>query len=338
MLDLVTDGEREEARELLASHGLRLDGDVEVVLGIRAGGRLVATGSLAGAVLKCLAVAPSHEGEGLTARVVTALADRLAERGIHHWFVFTRPGTAERLAGLGCTEVARVDPAVVLLEGGHGSVRDWAADLARSLIEGPTAAVVVNANPLTKGHLHLLRRALDEVGALHVLVVSTDRSLVPTAARLAIVREATADWPRTAVHEAGAYLVSAATFPSYFTRDEDVAPLQARLDVAVFLRHVVPALGVRVRYVGEEPYCPVTRLYNEAMAELLPPAGVRFVVVPRLALGGEAVSASRVRAILHDGGAVDDVAELVPPATLRFLRSDEGGRVVERIRLSSSRH
>jgi len=330
---------RDEARSLLEGLGLRLDGAVDATFGLRRNGRLVATASCGGDVIKCLAVEPSCRGEGLAARVVTAVIDRMAERGIHHQFVYTTGTTAETLAELGFTEVACVGAEVVLLEGGMGSVLDWTKSLRERRHGGDRAAcVVVNGNPLTLGHLHVLRTALEGEGALHVLVVSTDRSLFPADVRRAIVEAATADWPSTAVHDAGEYLVSMATFPSYFTRDEDVAWLQARLDVAVFCRHAVPALGITARYVGEEPYCPVTERYNRAMAEGLPAAGVAFHVIPRKADGGEPISASRVRRILHEGGDVDAVRHLVPDATYEFLCSPRGAEVVARIRASSSRH
>lgn len=330
--------ELDEARDLLARFDLRLDGDVTASFGLRHEGRLVGTASVGGAVIKCLAVDEAHLGEGLSARLVTRCLDHLADEGMHHSFVFTRPASADRLVGLGFSEVAATEDAV-LLEGGSGSVARWSASLAHHRLPGDrAAAVVVNGNPLTRGHLHLLERALEAEGALHVLVVSTDRSLFPTEVRIRLIREAFAHSERVRVHETGPYVVSMATFPSYFTREEDLARVQARLDVAVFLRWVVPALSITARWVGEEPYCPVTRLYNQAMAEILPPAGCALEVLPRKASAGEAISASRVRQILRDGGTADDVAELVPEATLRFLRSAEARPILETIRSSRSRH
>ena len=129
-----------------------------------------------------------------------------------------------------------------------------------------------------------------------------------------------------------------ATFPSYFTREEDVAKLQALLDVRVFCRYVVPSLGITARYVGEEPYCPITRLYNEAMKETLPAAGVDFHIIPRLARDGAAISASRVRQILREGGSPENVEGLVPAATFQFLQTDDGAEVIAAIRKKMSRH
>ncbi|WP_446697823.1 hypothetical protein [Acetomicrobium sp. S15 = DSM 107314] len=40
------------------------------------------------------------------------------------------------------------------------------------------------------------------------------------------------------------------------------------MDVAIFGQYVVPALGITDRYVGQEPYCPVTSVYNRVMQAL----------------------------------------------------------------------
>jgi [citrate (pro-3S)-lyase] ligase len=239
---------------------------------------------------------------------------------------------------MGFFEIATVGNDVTLLEGGAGSIRRWCDEL--STLEGkpPAACVVVNGNPLTNGHLHLLKTALENEGALYILVVSTDRSLFPADVRLSIIRQATKDWKNCVVQGAGEYIVSMATFPSYFTRKDKVARLQAVLDATVFARWIVPALNIKSRYVGEEPYCPVTSLYNQAMADVLPEYGIRFVQIDRMEKDREPVSASRVRDILRRGGTADDVADLVPAATVDFLKTPGGQRIIEKIRVSNTRH
>ena len=327
------------ASELLAQSGLRLDDTIETTLGIKKDGEVIATGSIFGKVIKCLAVDEAHRGEGLAATIVTALIDILADKGIHHQFIFTKPETAELLNSLGFTEISRVGDDVVLLEGGMGTIHEWCAELAQKKLSSAKAAcVVVNANPLTKGHLHLLKAAHDAEGALHILVVSTERSAFPYKNRQSIIEKATAHWENTVIHRAGDYIVSMATFPAYFTREEDVAKLQALLDVKVFCQYVVPALGITARYVGEEPYCPITHLYNEAMQECLPQEGVEFHIIPRIASHGKAISASRVRQILRDGGMAEDVRGLVPEATYQFLLTSDGREVITAIREKMSRH
>lgn len=87
--------------------------------------------------------------------------------------------------------------------------------------------------------------------------------------------------PNVVLHDSGPYIISNATFPSYFLKDEAaVIDGHARLDLAVFTK-IAAALNITARYVGEEPTSQVTGLYNQIMCEQLPKAGIECVVVPR---------------------------------------------------------
>jgi [citrate (pro-3S)-lyase] ligase len=198
--------------------------------------------------------------------------------------------------------------------------------------------VVVNCNPFTLGHRHLIAEAARRVETLFVLVVREDRSAFPFEARLRLVREGTRDLPNVRVLDTGRYAVSAITFPSYFLkRADDVANVQMELDVTLFAQRIAPFLGVRRRFFGTEPYCAMTRAYNEVMRRLLPALGVEAVEIARAGVGGEAISASRVRAELRRGS-LDGLDALVPPTTAAFLRSVQGRAIQERLRASEGRH
>jgi [citrate (pro-3S)-lyase] ligase len=73
------------------------------------------------------------------------------------------------------------------------------------------------------------------------------------------------------------------------------------------------------------------------MHRLLPALGVEAVELPRAGAGGEAISASRVRALVRDGR-LEGIDELVPPTTAAFLRSQEAVAIVERLRADEGRH
>ena len=162
-------------------------------------------------------------------------------------------------------------------------------------------------------------------------MVSEDASLVPFAVRSRLIREGTAHLPNLIYHESGPYVISSATFPSYFQKDEKaVIESHAYLDLQVFAK-IASALGINVRYVGEEPTSLVTGIYNKIMQEELPKAGVSCIVVPRKESGGKAISASTVRQCLKDGD-FDKLRELVPESTLRYFESPEALPVLRRIR------
>ena len=139
--------------------------------------------------------------------------------------------------------------------------------------------------------------------------------------RLRLVREGTVHLPNVRVHPSGHYMISSATFPTYFLKqEEDATAMQCALDCTVFAQCIAPPLHIRTRFVGQEPLDPVTARYNAAMAALLPRHGVQVREIPRLEVDGQPVSASRVRRLLKEKGLCPEVLSLVPPTTAAYLQ------------------
>lgn len=315
---------------LLEAEGISRDANLSYSAGVfDEDGQMIATGSLFANTLRCLAVSHAHQGEGLMATVVSHLVQAQMERGNTHLFLYTKPESARFFAPLGFTEIARVD-ALVFMENRRDGFARFVASLAKYAGETPAAALVMNANPFTLGHAHLLRRAAAENARVLLFVLSEDLSLVPFADRLAMVQAAAADYDHVSVIPSGSYMISAATFPSYFLKDGDlVTRTHAALDATLFAR-IASALGIARRYVGEEPFSHATSLYNEALAAVLPQSGVKLVVVPRAQAQGEAISASHVRALIHEGQ-LDAIRPLVPASTYDYLAGARGKAAVARI-------
>lgn len=177
--------------------------------------------------------------------------------------------------------------------------------------------VVMNCNPFTLGHRYLIEQAAKQVERLYVMVVREDCSLFAYTERKAMVEQGVADIENVSVIDGSDYAISRATFPTYFLkRLDDAADTQILLDLDLFRRHISPALGAEVRFVGTEPTDELTRRYNELMMESL---GKDHVVqIPRLENGGVAVSASRVRRAM-DSNSLKEAAQLVPPTTLPYI-------------------
>ena len=116
----------------------------------------------------------------------------------------------------------------------------------------------------------------------------------------------------------GDYIISRATFPAYFLQGD---PEQARcdLELTLFGKRIAPALGITRRFVGQEPYSPVTARYNQRMQALLPQWGIRVEEIPRL----EGISASRVRQLLRQGR-LAELQPLVPETTYAYCRDHFG--------------
>jgi len=152
---------------------------------------------------------------------------------------------------------------------------------------------------------------------MYVFVLSEDQGRFSSRDRLEMVRRGTADLPNVTVVPTGPYLISAATFPTYFLKNRDQADTaRCEMDIAVFLQHYVPHFGIQRRYVGTEPLSSLTNRYNEALAAALPGRGVEVRQIPRLENTRGPVSASEVRRRLDAG---EDIRPWVPETTYQYL-------------------
>lgn len=329
----LTAGERRAVRALLEASGLLFEGEPEYTALVEdCDERLAATASLEGRVIKMVAADPQWQEAGLSGTVVSALIRAAREEGRFHLFIYTKPDMASRFAGLGFTELAASQKAV-LMECGTPNAAEFRAGLEALRGTEEAGAIVMNCNPFTKGHRYLIEKAASESRRLFVIVVEEDASVFPFADRIELVRRGTADLTNVRVIPSGSYAVSSATFPTYFLKDRAdmiVAAVQAELDAALFGRLYVPALGITRRFVGTEPLCPVTAIYNERLKAALPKYGCEVTEIERLAADGAPVSASRVRSIIAEGGA--GLEGLLPPVTLEYLASEGGRAAAKRLR------
>lgn len=296
-----SDARLDEISAFLAAQGLSLDEPPEFTVLMREHGEIAAAASLCGDVVKYFAVDFEHRGGGVSAALLTEIRKRAFSCGISRLYLVTKPENRSLFEGLLFSEVAAAKSSV-LMESPAGGVDEFLSTVRCSSAAAPVGAIVMNANPFTKGHRFLMEKAAAECGFVYVFVLSEEKSAFSAEQRLAAVRRGAADLPNVGVFPTGRYLVSAATFPRYFLKDKSAAPQACcDLDIAVFANRFVPALGISRRYVGTEPFSPVTAAYNAAMAAALPAAGCELVVLPRLEIGGAPVSASRVRALLAEG-------------------------------------
>lgn len=70
--------------------------------------------------------------------------------------------------------------------------------------------------------------------------------------------------------------------------------------------------------MGEEPASVTTGIYNRVMAEALPEAGIRCIVLPRKEANGMPISAGAVRECLRRGD-TQALKALVPETTFNCL-------------------
>ena len=310
---------RNRVETFLTANGLRFE-EVDSYYALLDGeGRIVAGAGLRGDVVKCVAVDPSERSGGLLAPLVSHIISQASRRGVSNLKVFTKPQNEGIFGSLGFHPVASA-PKAILMENGCG-LEEYLSYLRSLRQPGRCGAVVMNANPFTLGHRYLVEKALERVDHLFIIPVR-DENFFPYRERLEMIRAGVACLSdRVTVADGSAYCISAATFPTYFLKElSDASETQMRLDINLFRNHIAPALEASVRFVGSEPFDPLTARYNVLLQELMPG---QVVEVPRL----EGISASAVRRFL-DQGECRKASSLTPETTHPYLLASLAARAL----------
>ncbi|MBK5240842.1 [citrate (pro-3S)-lyase] ligase [Clostridium sp.] len=329
-----------EVKDFLLKFNLKFDDNADYTIVIRQNDEIKATCSKAKNVFKCFAVSDDLRGAGVSAMLMGAISDRLFEEEIYHSFIFTKVGNIDIFSSLGYKLIQKVEN-VALLESGIYDIRRYLEDIqVEYSIDKTTekAAIVMNCNPFTLGHKYLIEEAASKSKEVLVFIVEEDKSSFPFNYRYDMVKKGVSHLPNVKVIKGGEYIISAATFPSYFLRVEDERlKAYTTLDATIFGRYFCERLNITKRFIGEEPYCKVTNAYNNALKKILPAYGVEVVEVKRKALMGDIISASKVRKLIKEDK-ISEIENIVPSSTWKFLNTKVGKEIMGEIRSSDSPH
>lgn len=322
---------RRQLEAFLKQCALDYDEGIDFTVAMVENGEIIATGSLDGCTIKCVAVSPLRQGEDLCAPIITELRREAFDRGAEQLMLFTKPGNQMLFSAFGFYPLVRTS-SCLLMENRKNGLADFLSSLERpGKACTKLGCIVANCNPFTYGHRYLIETAAAQVDCLHVFILSEEKSLFPADVRLELARQGCADLKNVFIHPSGPYMVSSATFPSYFIKDKArVGDVYSELDVRLFGEKIAPALGITHRFIGTEPASPTTEAYNQNLKAHLPSYGVEVIELERLERGGMAVSASRVRALIEDGRSavrqqlptaniLRELETLVPPTSLAYL-------------------
>lgn len=313
-LNPATPRQRQRIEAFLKRNGLRIDDMNYYAAVLDDDGEMIAGGGLKDDVIKCVAVDDAHKGEAIANTLVSHLISHANQEGYGCIKLFTKPKNRQLFESLSFRLLAEA-PEAILMETGIGGISNTVKALEKTREDGERGVIVMNCNPFTLGHRYLIEQAAKQVKRLYVMVVREDCSLFAYTERKAMVEQGVADIKNVTVIDGSDYAISRATFPTYFLkRLDDAADTQMLLDLDLFRRHIAPALGATVRFVGTEPTDQLTRRYNQLMHEAL--KDVREI--DRLAKDGNAVSASRVRKAMEEGD-MNTIRQLVPPTTLPYI-------------------
>lgn len=334
--------QRRRIEDFLQANGLRYDDvDYYAALVDESSDEIVAGGGLKGGVIKCVAVADGHKGEAVANQIVSHLIAKANAAGHQCVKLFTKPQNRPLFESLSFRFLAEA-PEAILMETGVGGIAKYSEELrAKSeecncyllagrnsvevdstklsvdTVKWSVGVIVMNCNPFTLGHRYLIERSSELVERLYVVVVREDCSMFSYSERKAMVSQGVKDLGNVVVVDGSDYAVSATTFPTYFLkRISDATDTQILLDLDIYLRHIAPALGANVRFVGSEPTDPLTRRYNELMRQQL--GDDHICEIPRMEKYGSVVSASRVRRAI-EANSLWQAIELVPSSTIPYI-------------------
>lgn len=334
--------QRRRIEGFLQANGLRYDDvDFYAALVDESSDEIVAGGGLKGGVIKCVAVADGHKGEAVANQIVSHLIAKANAAGHQCVKLFTKPQNRPLFESLSFRFLAEA-PEAILMETGVGGIAKYSEELrAKSeeyncyllagrnsvevdstklsvdTVKWSVGVIVMNCNPFTLGHRYLIERSSELVERLYVVVVREDCSMFSYSERKAMVSQGVKDLGNVVVVDGSDYAVSATTFPTYFLkRISDATDTQILLDLDIYLRHIAPALGANVRFVGSEPTDPLTRRYNELMRQQL--GDDHVCEIPRMEKCGSVVSASRVRRAI-EANSLWQAIKLVPSSTIPYI-------------------
>lgn len=180
-------------------------------------------------------------------------------------------------------------------------------------------SIVMNCNPFTLGHRYLIETVSKKVDYLYIFVVEEDKSYFPFNDRIQLIKKGVKDFKNVKVLRSGKFIISSLTFSDYFNKEElGNEIINMSDDVNIFGTYIAPVLGITKRFVGDEPFCNVTKQYNNTMQLVLPEYNIEFEIIKRKENNSLPISASLVRKLLEEKK-FNEIKEIVPVTTYQYL-------------------
>ncbi len=317
--------ELNKIEQFLEKFFLKLDSNLTKTLYIENDkNEIIGTISCQDYIIKDLAVDQTYQNENISNLLINELLNYFRINNIYNYQVFTKPEYINVFISFGFKEIVKTDK-VIMLEGGAYFIEDKINEIKNTLnnrfgyldVNSDLAAIVINGNPITNGHMYLI----EEVSRLHkmvvLFVVEEDKSEFTFQERFSMAYLSTMRLGNVCVIPSSKYIVSSLTFPSYFLHSEnEVTEQYSKIDALIFKNYFMKQLYIKKRYVGSE-INPKMVCYNKILEEILVK---QLTIINRLTIDGEIVSASKVRYLLKNNF-VDEALKYVPKEIALILKS-----------------
>lgn len=307
--------EKQRVINFLTKFHLSFDKDIVESFYIEENDEIIATISRSKDTIKCLAVDDFWQGQNLTAQLIQEVTNSFHEDNIYHYFVFTTINNKVIFEELGFNKISSSQK-VIIFEKGIELINDQIDKLKNQFefhfgirVENHSiGSIVVNCNPVTKGHQELIEYMSKRHDYGVVFLVSEDLSFFTYKERQSLLYLSINHLDNILILPSTKYMVSTLTFPTYFFHeDEDVELEQSYLDAKIFKDYFMPKFNISKRYVGTEEKGYMKKYNNILKMEL----GQSLIEVDRFTFEGEIISASKVRELIKKGK-YKEACELVP--------------------------
>lgn len=274
-------------------------------------------------IIKDLAVDPNYQSENLASILVNEILNYFRLNNIHNYQVFTKPIYKQVFVSLGFKEIVKTDK-VIMLEGGVTSINDKIKEIKNIITyrfgeineTSDIACIVMNANPITNGHVYLIEEASKNHKMVVLFIVEEDKSEFTFKERFSMAYLSTMRLGNVCVIPSSKYVVSQSTFPSYFLKNEtEVSEQYSLIDALIFKEYFIKNLFIKKRYIGTETINKMVN-YNNILKQVLED---KIVILERLKENEEVISASTVRKLLKEGK-VEEALQYTPQETAFILR------------------
>ena len=319
--DCILKHELEDVKHLLLTLGLDHEIVSETIM-IYDEDKLIGTGSIDQNIIKMIGVLPDYQGLNVTSLIMTELTSRLYQKGIYKHFLYTQPKSKALFSNFDLNLIVETQD-IVMFENKLNSITEYLIHLKAQIPakKKTRATLVMNCNPMTNGHLFLIEQASKENDDVILFLVEENRSVFSFDDRYMIVKDSIKHLNNVFLIPSGPYIISAATFPTYFLKSlSDASMIYMEIDVMIFKNYFMPILEIDTRYVGDEPKDPMTAMYNEMMKKIIKD---NLKILKRITYENIIISASYVRMLAIEKR-FDEIKKIVPTPTYEFLISKKG--------------
>lgn len=194
------------------------------------------------------------------------------------------------------------------------------------------SCLVFNANPYTLGHDYILSLASKRSTAVVVFVIEgkpdsgsrgnheNTEIEIPFIDRLKLVQEGAKKYPNVLILPAGPAIVGRNSFPKdWSTEEKGRMHLYALLDSQLFFQEIAPKLGIKTRFVGDEPRDEMSEMHLNALRQESKNSNIQLKVAERKRIGDKYISSSMVREALSQGN-WEKIKSIVPNFVYEYLK------------------